>query len=242
MSEMHVNPVGAPRLKSGYSEMLAVIVAAGGTTLGLGSFATLCSVFLNEQLYRFIDADLTGVQVLTFGVFQVTFLLFLVQPYLPQLFAESRKVSWLAVSVMIGLLLVIWLSSYAQQALSANPFAQRPDKAPGVILFESPFWHAVIWVLHAVILSAIFDALMFEGYMFHALRGLPVWLIGCAVLFFFCMAGGYALGYDGIWANLKLGAVLVALRLAGGSFTYPATAAAIYRGVDQFAFQWLTLS
>jgi hypothetical protein len=242
MSETHVIPVETPRPNGGYSEMLALIVAAGGTTLGLGSFAALFSFSLNEQLYEYINEDLTGVQVLTSGVFQTALALFLVWRYLPQLLAEGRKTSWLVVSVVVGLVLVAWLSSYAHQVLSPLPGDQRPGKAPGVILFGSPFWHAAIWVLHAVIFSAAFEALMFEGYMFHALRGLPTWQVGGAVLFFFCMAGGYALGYEGIWANLKLGVVLVALRLVGGSFIYPAVAAAIYRGVDQFAFQWLTMS
>jgi hypothetical protein len=221
MSEQSVNPDETLRLKSGYSEMLALIVAAGGTTLRIGPFATFFSSVLNEYLYGFIDADLTGVQVLSFGVFQAAFALFLVWTYGPQLLAEGRKVTWLAVSAVVGILLVAWLSTYAHQALSLSPLVEPPEKAPGVVLFGSSFWHAAIWVLHAAIFAAAFEALIFQGYMFNALRDLPSWLIGAAVLFFFCMAGGYALGFEGIWIYLKLGSVLVALRLVGGSFVYP---------------------
>jgi hypothetical protein len=142
MSDGSVNPAESPRLNSGYSEMLALIVAAGGTTLGLGSFATLFSFSLNEQLYQYINEDLTGVQVLTSGVFQTALALFLVWRYLPQFLAEGRNASWLVVSVMVGLVLAAWLSSYAHQALSPLPTDQRPDRAPGVILFGSPLWHA----------------------------------------------------------------------------------------------------
>jgi hypothetical protein len=240
MSNQPVNPAGTLRLKGGYGEKLALLVAAGGTTLGIGPFATFFSSVLNEYLYGFIDADLTGVQILTFGLFQAALALFLVWTYLSHLTAEGRSLKWFALSAVIGLALLAWLSTNTHQALSLLPHIDPPAKAPGVILFGSPFWHGAIWVLHAAIFVAAFEALMFQGYMFHALRDLPPWLTGAAVMFFFCVAGGYAFGFDGIWTNLKLGSVLVALRLAGGSFVYPAVASAIYRGADQFAFQWLT--
>jgi hypothetical protein len=241
MSDTAIPIDDTPVRNSGYRDTLSLIVAAGGTTLGLGSFATLFGVSLNEQLYRFVNGDLTVVQAFISGLFQAAFALFLVQPDVPKLLAGSRKLVWYAASVAAGIVLVIWLSEYAHQLLSAELAATRPERPPGAILFGSSFWHATIWTLHAIIIAAMVETFIFQGFMFHSLRDLPLWIVCCAVLFFFAMAGGYASGFDGIWENLKLGCVLVALRIGGGSFTYPAVAAIIYRGIDQFAYQWLTL-
>lgn len=243
MSETIIQPTGGLSEKIGLSETLSLIMGAGGLTLGIGAFASLLSISLNEFLYQYINADLSKIQYLTYSLFELAMALFLIWPILAQLLQGSRKTLWVMASVSIGMVLAVWLSPSVMQVWSPGLIAAPSEKTvPNLIFFGSPAAHATLWVLHAILITAVAEALLFQGYMFHALRSLPAWLVCFAVLFFYCMAGAYELGFDGMWNNLKLGSVLVVLRLAGGSFVYSAIAGAIYRGIDQAAIQWLTFS
>lgn len=242
MFKLVTQPVEAPLEQSRLSEALSLIMGAGGLTLGIGAFASLLSISLNEVLYQYINADLSKVQNFTYDLFELAMALFLIWPTLAQLLDGSQKRLWIMASIVTGILLAAWLSASAWQAGLPGLVPASEKTAPGVIFFASPAGHAVIWVLHSVFITAAAEALLFQGYMFHALRSLPPWVGGSAVLFFYCIAGGYELGYDGVLNNLKLGSVLVTLRLMGGSFVYSAIAGGIYRGLDQAALQWLTFS
>ena len=243
MSETAPETEAALRFNREPGKTISLILGAGGTTLGLGAFSTLFSFSLNELLYSFIKhVDLTQLQVFTYGLCQLALVLFLLWQGLPQMLANGRKTFWIAASIAAGILLAAWLSTHAWQVWSPHAFPKLPDKiTPDVTFMGCSAAHAAIWVLHAALISALAEAMLFQGYMFDALRSLPTWLTACSVVFFYCMLGGYSFGYDGMWLDLKLGSALVALRLAGGSFVYPAIASAIYRGIDEAALQWLTL-